>query len=161
MHAYSKRFLQVLLVGIQMATYLVDACLSKLEFLDEEGSKNSEISLIGPNSHNNKVSIEIRTKNKQTEAEVVKIWGSMHRQVSPTRKAHARAVMRFEPQRMETSLRILSGWTASRRIGLAGVPGRPESARSDACRQAGRTHYSSGMLPCVACRLCPTPSFVG
>ena len=33
MHAYSKRFLQVLLVEIQMVTYIADACLSKLEFL--------------------------------------------------------------------------------------------------------------------------------
>ena len=69
MHAYSKRFLQVLLVGIQMATYLFDTCLPKLEFLDGKDSKNYGISLTGPNSHNNRVSIEIGTKNKQTEAE--------------------------------------------------------------------------------------------
>ena len=55
MHAYSKRFLQVLLVGIQMATYMVDTCLPKLEFPDREGSKNFEISLTGPISHNNRV----------------------------------------------------------------------------------------------------------
>ena len=55
MHAYSKRFIQVLLVGIQMVTYMVDACLPKLEFLDGEGSKNSEISLTDPISHNNRV----------------------------------------------------------------------------------------------------------
>ena len=33
-----------------MATYLVDACLSKLELFAGKGSKNSEIFLIGPNS---------------------------------------------------------------------------------------------------------------
>ena len=38
-----------------MATYMVDACLSKLEFIDGEGSKNSGISLIGSISHNNRV----------------------------------------------------------------------------------------------------------
>ena len=47
--------------------YLVDACLPKLEFLDEKDSKNYGISLTCPNSHNNRVSIETGMKNKQTE----------------------------------------------------------------------------------------------
>ena len=38
-----------------------------LESLTGEGSKNYEISLMGPNSHNNKVSILIGMKNKQTD----------------------------------------------------------------------------------------------
>ena len=66
MHAYSKRFLQVLLMEIQMTTYLVDACLPKLELFAEKGSKNYGISLIGPNSHKNRTRVEIGTKNKQT-----------------------------------------------------------------------------------------------
>ena len=45
MHA-SKWFLQVLLVGIQMTTYLVDAYLPKLELFARKGSKNSGISLV-------------------------------------------------------------------------------------------------------------------
>ena len=50
MHAYSKLFLQELLVGIQMVSYLVDACLLELEFIVGEGSKTSEIFFMGPNS---------------------------------------------------------------------------------------------------------------
>ena len=67
MHAYFKWFLPVLLVGIQMVTYMVDACLLKLEFLVGEGFKNSEFSFVGSNSHKSKVNIEIGAKNKQTE----------------------------------------------------------------------------------------------
>ena len=69
MHAYSKRFLQVVLVGIQMATYLVDACLSKLESFAGKDSKNSRISLIGPNTHKNRIKVKIEAKNKQTDVE--------------------------------------------------------------------------------------------
>ena len=52
-----------------MATYLVDACLPKLELFAGKGSINSGISLIGPNSHNNRIRVEIGAKNKQTEVE--------------------------------------------------------------------------------------------
>ena len=46
-----------------MVTYLVNACFFDLESLTGEGSKNYEISFMGSNSHNNKVSIEIGMKN--------------------------------------------------------------------------------------------------
>ena len=49
MHAYSKRFLQVLLMGIRMATYMVDARLPEIKFVTGEGSKNFEILLVNPN----------------------------------------------------------------------------------------------------------------
>ena len=52
-----------------MATYLVDACLPKLELFAGKGSKNSGISLTGPNSHKNRIRVEIGAKNKQTEVE--------------------------------------------------------------------------------------------
>ena len=52
-----------------MATYLVGACLPKLELFAGKGSKNSVISLIGPNSHKNRIRVEIGAKNKQTEVE--------------------------------------------------------------------------------------------
>ena len=52
-----------------MATYLVDAGLTKLELFAGKGSKNSGISLIGPNSHKNRIRVEIGAKNKQTEVE--------------------------------------------------------------------------------------------
>ena len=52
-----------------MATYMVDACLPKLELFAGKGSKNSVIFLIGPNSHKNRIRVEIGVKNKQTEVE--------------------------------------------------------------------------------------------
>ena len=52
-----------------MATYMVDACLPKLELFAGKGSKNSGISLIGPNSHKNRIRVEIGAKNKLTEVE--------------------------------------------------------------------------------------------
>ena len=48
-----------------MATYMVDACLPELEFLNGEGSKNSGIFLMGPNSHNNTISTEIGAKTSK------------------------------------------------------------------------------------------------
>ena len=77
MHAYSKRFLQVLLVGIEMATYLFDVCLPKHEFLDGEGSKNYRISLACPISHNNRVSSDIGSKTSK--------WGSNGRKNDDSR----------------------------------------------------------------------------
>ena len=50
-----------------MATYLVDACLPKLELFAGKDSKNSGIFLIGPNSHKNRITVEIGAQNKQTE----------------------------------------------------------------------------------------------
>ena len=63
MHAYSKRFLQLLLMGIQMVTYMIDACLPELKFLAEQSYKNSKISLMGPNSHKSKVNTKTGAKN--------------------------------------------------------------------------------------------------
>ena len=52
-----------------MATYMVDACLPKLELFAGKDSKHSGIFLIGPNSHKNRIRVEIGAKNKQTEVE--------------------------------------------------------------------------------------------
>ena len=57
MHVYFKRFLQVLLMGIKMIIYMVDACLLELEFLAGEDSKKSKIFLMDPSSHKSKISI--------------------------------------------------------------------------------------------------------
>ena len=46
-----------------MVIYMVDECLPKLELLTGEGTKNYEISLVGSNSHQNRVSSEIKVKN--------------------------------------------------------------------------------------------------
>ena len=52
-----------------MTTYMVDACLPKLELFAGKGFKNSGIFLIGPNSHKKRIRVEIGAKNKQTEVE--------------------------------------------------------------------------------------------
>ena len=81
-------------MGIQKVTYLVNACFFDLESLTGEGSKNYENSLMGPNSLNNKVSILIGMKNKQTSEKGVRIGGStcLHAHASsPTRNEHRRS----------------------------------------------------------------------
>ena len=42
---------------------------SQARIIRQKGSKNYGISLIGPNSHKNRIRVEIGGKNKQTEAE--------------------------------------------------------------------------------------------
>ena len=142
MHAYSKQFLQVLLVGIQMATYMVDACLSKLELFARKGSKNFEISLIGPNSHKIRIRVEIGAKNKQTEVER-REKGYSRTLHSPTRAIdalwrvyYAWLSMRACPRATFYTVVGRDGLVQIGRRGLAAVwftwfPGRVRSAGSD------------------------------
>ena len=143
MHAYSKRFLQVVLVGIQKATYLVDECLSKLESFAGKDFENSRISLIGSNTHKNRIKVKIEAKNKQTEVE----WRE---------KGHSRAYTR-DWRALEGALRATFYTRVSMHSrGLAAGSLGLDSGRPG-CTRVMR--FSSPRLPRVACRSCRAPPY--
>ena len=145
-----------------MATYLVDACLPKLELFAEKGSKNSGIFLIGPNSHKNRIRVEISAKNKQTEGK-----RSTTRLHAPARSLEgalrAAFYLRVSTRGFLHSRGPAAGSVRCSRV-ARGAPDRTRvdpNLRPDACRLASGARLPNPRSPHVTRRSCRAPPYVG